>query len=409
MSKQRRNKKVLLLTGLFFLMALFCLPVNAKAGWKKNSNGTYSYYSNGKLVKSKWIGKDYYVNSKGVRQKGWLYKNKKWYYFSQTTGKLARSKWITVNKKMYYASSTGALYVSGIYKIGQYSYLFNSRGVQQRGKCTWKGKTYFFGLKKGRMQTSQWIASNKKYYYYGSDGVMAKSQWVGRYYVGKTGTRLTKSWKDNRYLGSNGKALTGLQKIGSTYYYFDATSWKKVTDTTVTIKGVEWYFDKNGKGSKVLKVPVPTVSVESTYYTDPVVSDETLLSAIIYCEAGNQEYTGKLAVGIVLMNRVYNAQFPSTLREIIYQTSQFTPARNGSLTRALKNPQIVNAESKLAASAITEQFKTYVKGQTVYLKIDGKSTKFPYLFFMTPAAYKACGLTAAYKTLGDHVFFKTWK
>lgn len=408
MSGQLRNRKVFLLTGLLILVTFFCMTVNAEAAWKKNSNGTYSYYSNGKLVKSKWIGQDYYVNSKGVRQKGWLYKGKKWYYFSKT-GKLQRNKWIKSGKSMYYAGADGALYTNGVYKIGNYSYMFNKRGVQQRGRRTWNGKTYYFGLKTGRMQTSQWIATKKKYYYYGSDGIMARNQWVGSYYVGKTGTRLTKCWKDSRYLGSTGKALKGLQKIGNTYYYFDTQTWKKVTNTTLTIKGVAWKFDKNGKGTKVTNIPTASVSVENTYYTDPDVSDETLLSAIIYCEAGNQSYTGKLAVGLVIMNRVYNKQFPSKLREVVYQKSQFTPARNGSLTRALKNPQIVNEECKLAASAITQQFKSYVAGQKVYLKIDGKQTQFPYLFFMTSAAYQSCGRTAAYKKIGDHLFFKTWK
>lgn len=67
------------------------------------------------------------------------------------------------------------------------------------------------------------------------------------------------------------------------------------------------------------------------------VDDETLLAAIIYCEAGNQSYEGKLAVGSVIMNRIRSGRFSSTISSIVYAGGQFTPAYNGSLARALAN------------------------------------------------------------------------
>lgn len=60
-----------------------------------------------------------------------------------------------------------------------------------------------------------------------------------------------------------------------------------------------------------------------------------LLSCLIYCESGNQPYAGKLAVGIVVMNRKQSSQFPNSISKVIYQKSQFGPARNGSLSKAL--------------------------------------------------------------------------
>ena len=85
------RKRKLIFGGLLLLLLLFSLTAQAEAAWKKNSNGTYSYYSKGKKVKSKWIGDDYYVNAKGVRQTGWLHKGNKWYYFNKS-GKLVKSK-----------------------------------------------------------------------------------------------------------------------------------------------------------------------------------------------------------------------------------------------------------------------------------------------------------------------------
>lgn len=63
--------------------------------------------------------------------------------------------------------------------------------------------------------------------------------------------------------------------------------------------------------------------------------DIYLLGAIIQCEAGNQSYEGKLAVGAVVCNRVRNPRFPATISEVIYSPGQFTPVSNGRLASRL--------------------------------------------------------------------------
>lgn len=402
----------LLFAGILFLMMFSVMTVSAQAAWKKNSNGTYSYYNNnGKLVKNKWINNTYYVNARGVRHTGWLHKGNKWYYFTKA-GKVIKNKWIVSSKKYYYAGSTGALLVNGRRKVGNDYYAFSKRGVRLYGSRKFNGKYYYFGNKSGKMLTKTWVSINKKKYYYGADGARAYNSWVGRYYVGSNGTRLTKTWQDNRYLGSDGKAVSGLKKIGSYYYYFNTKTYVKITGTTMVIDGTTYQFDSKGRGkvTSTSKAPATSVSVEKTYYSDKYVDDETLLASIIYCEAGNQPYEGKMAVGLVIMNRVYHASFPNKLREIVYQKSQFTPARNGSLTKAVKNySTLVTAECKKAAAEIMEQFKGYKKGDKVILRIGEKEMEFPHLFFMTRKAYNSCGLTAKFDTIKDHVFFKVWK
>lgn len=62
-----------------------------------------------------------------------------------------------------------------------------------------------------------------------------------------------------------------------------------------------------------------------------------LLASIIYCEAGNQSYSGKLAVAIVVMNRVRSASYPNTVKGVIYQKSQFGPASSGILKKTIQN------------------------------------------------------------------------
>ena len=62
-----------------------------------------------------------------------------------------------------------------------------------------------------------------------------------------------------------------------------------------------------------------------------------LLSALIFCEAGSEPYAGKVAVGIVVMNRVESSKFSktNTVKDVIYAPYQFGPARNGALSKAL--------------------------------------------------------------------------
>lgn len=54
-------------------------------------------------------------------------------------------------------------------------------------------------------------------------------------------------------------------------------------------------------------------------------SDLAMLAAIIECEAGNQSYEGKLAVGSVVVNRVNSPRFANSISGVIYASGQFTP------------------------------------------------------------------------------------
>lgn len=64
-------------------------------------------------------------------------------------------------------------------------------------------------------------------------------------------------------------------------------------------------------------------------------SDLRYMTAIIYCEARGEGYAGQKAVGIVVMNRVESELFPNDVEGVIYQSGQFSPVSNGSLSSAL--------------------------------------------------------------------------
>ncbi len=54
-----------------------------------------------------------------------------------------------------------------------------------------------------------------------------------------------------------------------------------------------------------------------------------LLARVIHGEARGESFEGKVAVGAVILNRVDDEQFPSTIREVILQRGQFSSLIDG--------------------------------------------------------------------------------
>ncbi len=63
--------------------------------------------------------------------------------------------------------------------------------------------------------------------------------------------------------------------------------------------------------------------------------DRDLLACLIYCEAGGEPYTGQVAVGAVVINRMRSAAYPGSMVGVIYQNKQFSPVGSGRLAARL--------------------------------------------------------------------------
>ena len=63
-------------------------------------------------------------------------------------------------------------------------------------------------------------------------------------------------------------------------------------------------------------------------YTD---ADTYLLARCIYGEARGESYTGQVAVGAVVLNRVKSPEFPNTIAGVIYQKNAFTAVNDGQI------------------------------------------------------------------------------
>ena len=110
-------------------------------------------------------------------------------------------------------------------------------------------------------------------------------------------------------------------------------------------------------------------------------TDLDMMAAIIECEAGGESYTGKVAVGAVVMNRVRSSLFPDTVAGVIYQNKQFSPVGSGRFAIVLARG--ANASCYEAAQEA----------------MAGSSPVGNCLFFRTPIP----GLTGM--QIGGHIFY----
>ncbi len=95
-----------------------------------------------------------------------------------------------------------------------------------------------------------------------------------------------------------------------------------------------------------------------------------LLAALIQCEAGNQPYEGRVAVGAVVMNRVKSGAYPNSIYGVIYASGQFTPALNGTVATVYNSGTIADATYQAAQAAINGE--TTVGSALHFRRVNGR-------------------------------------
>ena len=106
---------------------------------------------------------------------------------------------------------------------------------------------------------------------------------------------------------------------------------------TATKNAVIKFQKKNGltadgiAGPKTLeKIGLPTNSSSNTASSD---ADFQLLARIISAESRGEPYTGQVAVGAVVLNRVEHPSFPSTISGVVYQNGAFSCLDDGQFDK----------------------------------------------------------------------------
>ena len=105
---------------------------------------------------------------------------------------------------------------------------------------------------------------------------------------------------------------------------------------TQTLNAVKYFQRKNGlkvdgiAGPETLKA-MGIYSSSSSSSSSSNSSNVNLLAKLIYGEARGEPYTGQVAVGAVVMNRVRSSSFPNTISGVIYQSGAFDVVSDGQI------------------------------------------------------------------------------
>ena len=180
------------------------------------------------------------------------------------------------------------------------------------------------------------------------------------------------------YIQANGRYLyvpEGVQMVGG----------KVTVPLSVLVKAFDARLSWDAaSGTVVVNRGSGAIQSGDSYYNQ---DDLFWLSRIIQAECGNQPLEGRMAVGNVVLNRVKNPAFPSTVKGVLSQKNQFTTWKNGALAK--RTP---NATSVIAAKLVLDGGEVEsTKGATFF---DSNSNSWA-------ARNKTC-----VAVIGNHKFYK---
>ena len=136
--------------------------------------------------------------------------------------------------------------------------------------------------------------------------------------------------------GSNGEEVKQIQTKLKRWGYYTGNI--DGIYGTKTVEAVKYFQRKNGltadgiAGQATLKaMGLSSSNNNSSSSNGSNSSDINLLSHIIYGEARGEPYSGQVAVGAVIMNRVKSSSFPNTIAGVIYQRGAFDAVSDGQI------------------------------------------------------------------------------
>ena len=197
-----------------------------------------------------------------------------------------------------------------------------------------------------------------------------------------TGTNLSITVKvGDPYITVNERIFYTGKKVISLggWIFVPLTSMCKALNATVTIRS--GYYDATITSGDTTKVKWASEFYDST--------DLYWLSRIISAEARGEPFSGQIAVGNVVLNRVRSSQFPNTVKGVIFDTkygTQFSPVASGTIYNTPTSSAIMAAK----------------------ICLEGYSLSTRMLYFYNPALATSSwiGRTRPYiMTIGNHKFY----
>lgn len=138
----------------------------------------------------------------------------------------------------------------------------------------------------------------------------------------------------------------------------DESIWEEIHEETET-------YIKEAEPQQDIPVTGPVETVEEGELTKgssaagPIneftYEEAQLLLRVAQAEAGNQGVDGMWLVMSVVLNRVADEDWPDTIREVIYQTSQFSSVSDGHFDAAEISPEAHEALAKIETGDVAPE------------------------------------------------------
>ncbi|MBQ3114595.1 MAG: spore cortex-lytic enzyme [Clostridia bacterium] len=173
-----------------------------------------------------------------------------------------------------------------------------------------------------------------------------------------------------------------LQKWGYDIKKVDGIFGSNTKKAVIKFQGNNGLKQDGIAGEKTLE----KMGISSNSASGSAETNARLLARIINAEARGESYTGQVAVGAVVLNRVEHSSFPNTIAGVIYQPGAFTALQDGQW-----NAQMYDTPYKAAKDALNGWDPT---GGAIYYYNPAKTTN--------NWIYSRPVIT----TIGKHVFAK---
>ena len=155
-------------------------------------------------------------------------------------------------------------------------------------------------------------------------------------------------------MGSSGEQVRTIQtKLKNWGYYSGAVDGIYGAQTA---KAVEYFQRKNGLTADGIVGPATlrALGMENSVSTGGAAAGQAdslaLLARVISAEARGEPYSGQVAVGAVILNRVEHPSFPNTIAGVVYQPGAFTCMVDGQIDQPVASSALRAAQEALTGS-----------------------------------------------------------
>ena len=187
--------------------------------------------------------------------------------------------------------------------------------------------------------------------------------------------------------GSSGQTVRTIQEKLIRWGYLDGTA--DGIYGSKTEAAVKLFQKKNGLTADGVVGPATLKALgmsEGSTSSSAADSEVALLAKVISAEARGEPYSGQVAVGAVILNRVRHPSFPNTIAGVIYQPGAFSALNDGQF-----NEPIAESARRAAQDAMSGWDPT---GGAIYYYNPAKTTN--QWIYSRPVIAQ----------IGDHVFAK---